>query len=231
MALPGTLLVTVGLAFGGLAVLPAAAEESTATRAPLQLASSPSPSASPVSTGTVAVRPATTRAAARPVPQRDPVVDAALGAGLARGLAATPVSSPKPSPSPSPAAPAYVRPDVGPLSSGFGMRWGRLHAGVDLAGPLGSPIRAVTGGTVVAADQEGGYGLCVRINHPDGTLTVYGHMSALIARAGQQVAAGDIVGLEGSTGHSTGPHLHFEIHVNGAPIDPIPWLAAHGITV
>lgn len=131
------------------------------------------------------------------------------------------------------AKPKYVRPDVGPLSSGFGYRWGRLHAGIDLAGPYGSAVVAVADGVVESTQWEGGYGNCVRIKHPDGTETLYGHLSAFVARPGQVVQAGQQIAREGNTGHSTGPHLHFEVHtsVGGTPINPIPWLTAHGIAV
>jgi murein DD-endopeptidase MepM/ murein hydrolase activator NlpD len=129
-----------------------------------------------------------------------------------------------------PATPDYVRPGIGGLTSGFKWRWGRMHTGIDLAGPYGSPIRAVTAGTVIEAGREGGYGYIVKVQHEDGVVTYYAHMSQILVEGGK-VTAGQIIGKEGNTGHSTGPHLHFEVRIDGAPINPIPWLAKHGIFV
>ena len=126
------------------------------------------------------------------------------------------------------AAPDYVLPDAGVFTSGFKWRWGRMHAGIDLAGPYGSPVRAVTAGVVIDAGEEGGYGNIVKIRHADGVETYYAHLSSILVAAGP-VAAGQVIALEGNTGHSTGPHLHFEVHVNDVAIDPVPWLAEHGI--
>ena len=125
----------------------------------------------------------------------------------------------------------FVRPDIGAFSSGFGMRWGRMHEGIDLAGPYGSNVRAVTDAVVVEAGQESGYGTIIRLTHFDGTQSVYGHLSQILVQVGQHVSAGDVIGLEGNTGHSTGPHLHFEIRIGGVAIDPIPWLRARGIYI
>jgi murein DD-endopeptidase MepM/ murein hydrolase activator NlpD len=147
---------------------------------------------------------------------------------VAPGAAPPPAPAvPPPAPEPPP-APAWVRPDVGPLSSGFGYRWGALHAGIDLAGPYGSPIVAVGDGTVTFAGPSAGYGNLITIEHPDGTATAYGHMSKILVTGGP-VHAGEEIALEGSEGHSTGPHLHFEVRIGGSPVDPIPWLAAHGV--
>jgi len=114
-------------------------------------------------------------------------------------------------------------------TSPYGMRWGKLHAGVDLAVPEGTPVRAVHSGTVTLARWYGGYGNAIIINHGNGVETVYGHHSRLLVREGQHVEAGDPVGLAGNTGHSYGSHSHFEVHVNGVPRDPIPWMRAHGV--
>ncbi|MCW2777400.1 MAG: peptidase, partial [Frankiales bacterium] len=123
----------------------------------------------------------------------------------------------------------YVRPADGPLTSPFGHRWGRLHAGLDFGAPFGSPIRAVMAGTIIDAGYStGGYGNFVHVQHADGTVTSYNHMSKILRRGGT-VQAGDVLGLIGSTGHSTGPHLHFEVRINDVPIDPAPWLRARGI--
>jgi murein DD-endopeptidase MepM/ murein hydrolase activator NlpD len=123
----------------------------------------------------------------------------------------------------------YVKPLNGRVTSEFGPRWGTMHKGLDLAAPAGSPIRAVTGGTVRRADWNGGYGNAVVIDHGNGLSTLYGHAASLNVKPGQKVGAGDIIAREGSTGDSTGPHLHFEVRKNDKQIDPRPWLTAHGI--
>ncbi len=110
------------------------------------------------------------------------------------------------------------------LSSGFGYRWGRLHSGIDMAAPTGTPIYASDGGTVVRAGWYGGYGLCVDIQHGDGKMTRYGHCSRLLVNAGDKVYQGQNISLVGNTGHSFGSHLHFEIHLNGSPVNPRPIL-------
>ncbi|HEY7273686.1 MAG TPA: M23 family metallopeptidase [Actinoplanes sp.] len=119
------------------------------------------------------------------------------------------------------------------VTSCFGPRWGRLHAGVDLAAPDGTPIRAAGAGVVVAAGPAEGYGNAVLIDHGDGYLTHYGHMSAITVIAGQKVTAGEQIGNEGSTGHSTGPHLHFEVHAGQYknPIEPTQWMHEHGVDI
>ena len=118
------------------------------------------------------------------------------------------------------------------ITSGFGYRWGRLHAGEDFAVPVGTPLAAMSTGTVVFAGQESGYGNLVQVRYWDGTISYYGHMSRISVNIGQSVAPGDIVGESGNTGDSTGPHLHLEIHpAGGEPVDPLPWLAAHHIAV
>ncbi len=123
----------------------------------------------------------------------------------------------------------WVMPIKGAVfTSGFGWRWGRMHEGDDFGTPVGTPLAAMSTGTVVFAGWEGGYGNKVEIEYWDGTMSVYGHMSQISASVGDKVAPGDIVGLSGNTGHSTGPHLHLEIHPDGgAAIDPAPWLHDH----
>lgn len=112
------------------------------------------------------------------------------------------------------------------LTSGFGIRrhpllggW-RSHSGVDLSARLGSPVVATADGTVTQANWHGGYGLLVAIDRGDGVQIRYAHLSRLNVKAGQTVRTGDVVGYVGSTGRSTGPHLHYEVRVNGTPIDP-----------
>ncbi len=116
------------------------------------------------------------------------------------------------------------------LTSPFGQRWGRLHAGIDLGGVReGTPIYAVKDGTVILCRVNGGYGLNVQIDHGDGLVTVYGHASKLMCKEGQQVKAGELIALVGNTGHSFGAHLHLEIHVNGSPVNPIPFFKERGV--
>jgi murein DD-endopeptidase MepM/ murein hydrolase activator NlpD len=119
------------------------------------------------------------------------------------------------------------------VTSCFGPRWGRLHAGVDLAAPDGTPIRAAGAGVVVTAGLAEGYGNAVLIDHGNGYLTHYGHMSAITVVAGQKITAGQQIGNEGSTGHSTGPHLHFEVHAGQYknPIEPTQWMHEHGVDI
>ena len=116
------------------------------------------------------------------------------------------------------------------FTSGYGWRWGRMHQGNDFGTPVGTPLHSMSSGTVVFAGAEGGYGNKVEIRYWDGTVSVYGHMDSISVRVGDTVAPGDIVGASGNTGHSTGPHLHLEIHPEGgAAIDPAPWLENHGL--
>lgn len=130
-----------------------------------------------------------------------------------------------------PAAPSWTRPNRGPLSSPFGMRWGRPHEGIDLAGGYGSPILAAADGVVLYAGPEVGYGRVVKIRHSDGTQTWYGHMSKYLVNAGDHVKVGQEIAVVGSAGDAIGPHLHFEVRVGGVPVDPVPFLAKHGVHV
>jgi hypothetical protein len=120
------------------------------------------------------------------------------------------------------------------LTSGFGARWGTLHAGIDLAAPIGTPEYAAMDGVVLEAGPASGFGLAVYIQHENGDVTVYGHMEKILVQAGQVVKAGETIALLGNRGQSTGPHLHFEVHVgglNGKKIDPRPWLRERGIDI
>ena len=110
------------------------------------------------------------------------------------------------------------------VTSNFGYRWGRLHAGTDVGIPVGTTVRASRAGQVVTAGWVGGYGNCVIIDHGDGVCTRYGHLSQVLVSVGQYVDQGEQIALSGNTGRSTGPHLHFEIRVNGEPIDPSTYL-------
>src|SRR4051794_11465580 len=133
------------------------------------------------------------------------------------------------------ARPKVVLPVQGArLSSGFGYRWGTLHAGVDFAAPIGTPEYAAMDGVVIRAGAASGFGLAVYIQHANGDVTVYGHMEQILVAEGQAVKAGDTIALLGNRGQSTGPHLHFEVHkggVDGEKIDPLPWLRDNGVQV
>lgn len=128
--------------------------------------------------------------------------------------------------------PLFVLPAVGSFTSHFGARWGTLHAGIDIAGPIGTPILAVADGEVIDSGPASGFGMWIRLLHADGTVTVYGHIDQSLVSVGQRVMAGDQIATMGNRGFSTGPHLHFEVHLNGVDkIDPLPWLATRGISL
>ena len=110
------------------------------------------------------------------------------------------------------------------MTSGFGYRWGRLHAGIDLAAPTGTPIHAAKSGDVIFAGWMDGYGNAVIIDHGGGLSTLYGHQSRLGTSEGQRVSQGETIGYVGSTGHSTGPHCHFETRIDGTPENPLRYL-------
>ena len=110
----------------------------------------------------------------------------------------------------------YITPAKGTLTSGYGMRWGRMHKGIDIAAAVGTPIIASANGQVISSGwNSGGYGYLVEIRHVDGTVTRYGHNSKLLVSSGQAVIQGQAIALMGSTGHSTGSHCHFEIVLAG----------------
>jgi murein DD-endopeptidase MepM/ murein hydrolase activator NlpD len=120
----------------------------------------------------------------------------------------------------------WVWPARGVFSSGYGWRWGRMHKGIDVANNVGTSIVAAREGLVTFAGwHDGGYGYLVEISHPDGSLTRYGHNSRLLVSEGQQVQQGQVIAQMGSTGRSTGPHLHFEIHPPGSgAVNPLQFL-------
>ena len=117
-----------------------------------------------------------------------------------------------------------IWPANGSISSGFGYRWGRLHAGVDIPLPEGTPLRAAASGSVAIAGWVGGYGNYTCIQHSGSLSTCYGHQSSIGVSVGQSVSQGQVIGHSGNTGHSTGPHVHFEVRINGSPVDPLGYL-------
>ena len=153
-------------------------------------------------------------------------------AAAARAAAAAPPATPdRPDP---PAAPvestgAMLWPANGPKTSDFGWRThpifgtSRFHAGIDIGAGYGSPIVAPKDGVVVLAGENGGYGNAVALDHGGGLATFFAHQSSIAVSYGQSVSRGEVIGYVGSTGYSTGPHLHFEVRVNGSPTDPMPY--------
>jgi murein DD-endopeptidase MepM/ murein hydrolase activator NlpD len=115
-------------------------------------------------------------------------------------------------------------PVSGPVTSGFGSRWGRMHEGIDIGVGAGTPVHAAAAGTVVYAGWMSGYGNIVVLDHGNGVSTAYAHNSSLTVGQGAAVEKGVVIAMSGSTGHSTGPHVHFEVRVNGAPVDPLGYL-------
>jgi murein DD-endopeptidase MepM/ murein hydrolase activator NlpD len=117
------------------------------------------------------------------------------------------------------------------FTSPYGIRWGKLHAGIDLAAPEGTPYKAVHAGIVTAAGYNGGYGYSITVKQANGVEVIYAHSRRLLVKAGDKVTAGQVIGEVGNTGASYGTHLHVEVHVNGAPTDPIPFLRDRGVDV
>lgn len=111
-------------------------------------------------------------------------------------------------------------------TSGFGRRWGRMHEGIDMAGPVGTPIYSTGDGVVTFAGRQGAYGNLIKIRHELGTETRYAHLNRISVRVGQRVSQGERIGDMGNTGRSTGPHLHYEVRVNGRAVDPMSFIKA-----
>ncbi len=117
-----------------------------------------------------------------------------------------------------------IWPVNGAIVSPFGQRWGRLHAGVDIAVPSGTPVRAAASGSVRIAGWVSGYGNYVCVQHAGSLSTCYGHNTSIAVHVGQSVTQGQIISSSGCTGHCLGPHVHFETRINGAPVDPMGYL-------
>ncbi len=145
---------------------------------------------------------------------------AALGAKIRSAQS----SSIVPAPTGAASAAGFVWPVHGVLTSGFGWRWGRMHEGVDIAVANGTPVVAAKAGVVIVAGWMGGYGNLVVVDHGGGVATAYGHNTSVTVGIGQQVEQGQLIAYSGSTGHSTGPHVHFEVRINGSAVDPMGYL-------
>ena len=127
-------------------------------------------------------------------------------------------------PDSTPSAAGLIWPVNGPVTSPFGMRWGRMHEGIDIGVPYGTPIHAAASGRVIYSGWMDGYGNLVAIDHGHGLSTAYGHQSRIAVSNGQTVSQGQVIGYVGCTGHCFGPHLHFEVRINGTPVDPMGYL-------
>jgi murein DD-endopeptidase MepM/ murein hydrolase activator NlpD len=149
----------------------------------------------------------------------------AASAAIAAKIRASQASSPPSSASGGgiPSSAGLIWPVSGPITSGFGWRWGSMHEGIDIGAACGTPIHAAASGTVIFAGWMDGYGNMTLIDHGGGLATGYGHQSAIYVGGGS-VSQGQVIGAVGSTGHSTGCHLHFEVRVNGTPVDPLGYL-------
>jgi murein DD-endopeptidase MepM/ murein hydrolase activator NlpD len=147
-------------------------------------------------------------------------------AQAARAAASAPASSSSTSTSTdsTPSSSGLVWPVSGPITSPFGWRWGRMHEGIDIGVGYGTPIHAAASGTVIYCGWESGYGNLVVIDHGGNLATAYGHQSSIAVSCGQSVSQGQVIGYVGATGHATGPHLHFEVRIDGNPVDPLGYL-------
>lgn len=150
----------------------------------------------------------------------------ALAAGSARVASIASAPPAEPAGAAPPVAPSlgFIWPVRGTVTSPYGSRWGRLHAGLDIAAPAGTPVQASASGQVVYAGSMGAFGLLVLIQHPGGVVTAYAHNGSLAVSVGQSVAQGQTIAGIGCTGSCTGNHVHFEVRVGGAPVDPTAYL-------
>ncbi|HEY8644981.1 MAG TPA: peptidoglycan DD-metalloendopeptidase family protein [Gaiellaceae bacterium] len=127
-------------------------------------------------------------------------------------------------PTSTPSSAGLIWPVNGPVTSPFGWRWGRMHQGIDIGVGTGTPIKAAASGTIIYCGWESGYGNLTVIDNGGNLATAYGHQSSIAVACGQQVSQGEVIGYVGCTGHCTGPHLHFEVRINGEPVDPLGYL-------
>ena len=148
----------------------------------------------------------------------------AESAALAAKIRSAQSSAVVPGPTGAASAAGFIWPVHGVLTSGFGWRWGRMHEGIDLAVANGTPVVAAAAGTVIVAGWMGGYGNLVVVDHGGGIATAYGHNTSVTVGVGQQVAQGQLIAYAGSTGNSSGPHVHFEVRINGGAVDPMGYL-------
>jgi murein DD-endopeptidase MepM/ murein hydrolase activator NlpD len=147
-------------------------------------------------------------------------VSSALGAQISAAQQSSSAYTPPASHSSS----GFIWPVSGPVTSPFGMRWGRMHTGIDIGVPYGTPIHAAAAGRVIYAGWMDGYGNLVFVDHGGGISTGYAHQSSIAVSLGETVSQGQVIGYVGCTGHCFGPHLHFEVRVNGSPVDPLGYL-------
>lgn len=185
-------------------------------------------------TASVATAPVqNSQAAPTVIPQQQTfsyVLDAKTNEVRKQTIAAAPSSVLAPSGQPTKAK--YQWPAVGAFTSGYGWRWGRMHRGVDIAGPVGTPVHAAADGKVITARWDStGFGYMIEIEHPDKSVTLYGHNDRLLVKQGAKVKQGEQIAEMGSTGNSTGPHVHFQVHPKGKDaVDPMFFLAKQGST-
>lgn len=142
-----------------------------------------------------------------------------------------PHSHPEPSTSAVRNRTGVVAPVRGVITSTYGPRWGTIHYGLDIANSIGTPIVSAMDGRVISSGPASGFGLWVRVQDDNGMITVYGHLNETLVSVGEPVRAGQQIATVGNRGQSTGPHLHFEVHQQGVPIDPLFWLRRSGVSI
>jgi murein DD-endopeptidase MepM/ murein hydrolase activator NlpD len=207
----------------------AATAAADAAEAAVPVTEAPTTTAAPPSTATTTTAAPTTTGkpppgvptTARPTTTVAPTTTAKPGTTVP---STTPVTTPPTTRPPGFGKGIVAWPLTGPVTSGFGFRWGANHKGIDIGVPSGTPIHAAKAGVVFFSGEMTGYGNVILIDHGGGLVTLYAHQSKLIAAEGATVAQGETIGLVGSTGHSTGPHLHFEVRIYGTAYDPLAYL-------
>src|SRR5262245_6448418 len=158
------------------------------------------------------------------IAERIRAAQAARAAAEAARQASTESSPQASSTDTTPSSSGLIWPVSGPITSPFGWRWGRMHQGIDIGVGYGTPIHAAASGTIIYCGWESGYGNLTVIDHGGNLATAYGHQSSIAVACGQHVNQGDVIGFVGCTGHCFGPHLHFEVRIYGAPVDPLGYL-------